>query len=66
MSPNAGEGGELLGSQPISTAVHKTPKINFGDLIPYLTYGCKITEVREKEACMEGGREGRQVEFLPI
>jgi hypothetical protein len=50
----------------MSTAVHKTPKINFGDLIPYLTYGCKITEAIEKGVCMDGGKGGRRVEFLPI
>ncbi len=32
MSPNAGGGGEMGGSQPMSTAL-----INFGGLTPYLT-----------------------------
>jgi len=31
MSPFAG-GGWVAGSQPMSTAVHMEPKINFGDL----------------------------------
>jgi hypothetical protein len=35
MSPN--EGGGVAGSQPMSKAVHMEP-INFGDVIPYLTY----------------------------
>jgi hypothetical protein len=34
-----GGGGVVAGSQPMSTAVHRSP-INFGDLTPYLTYGC--------------------------
>jgi hypothetical protein len=40
LSPNAGGGG-VAGSQPMSTAVHRTvtgAQINFGDLTPYLTY----------------------------
>jgi hypothetical protein len=33
-----GEGG-VVGSQPVSTAVHRSPNtVNFGDLTPYLTY----------------------------
>ncbi len=34
MSPIAGGGGELRGSQPMSTGAQK----NFGDLTQYLTY----------------------------
>jgi hypothetical protein len=37
MSPNAGEG-EVVGSQPMSTAVYTGVQINFGELTPYLTY----------------------------
>jgi hypothetical protein len=37
MSPNAREGWEVAGSQPISTAVY-TELNNFGDLTPYLTF----------------------------
>ncbi len=41
-SPNGGwMGGGVAGSQPMSTAVHITwygAQINFGDLLPYLTY----------------------------
>jgi hypothetical protein len=39
-SPNAGGlggGGGVAGSQPMSTAVHRSPN-SFGDLTPYLTY----------------------------
>ncbi len=40
MSPNAGGLGESGGvNELMSTAVHMEPKINFGDLAPYLTYG---------------------------
>jgi hypothetical protein len=39
MSPNAGRGGGVAGSQPMSTVVHMDgAQINFGDLTPYLTY----------------------------
>jgi hypothetical protein len=31
--------GGVARSQPMSTAVHMGPIINFGDLTPYLTYG---------------------------
>jgi hypothetical protein len=31
------EGG-VAGSQPMITAVHRSPNKNFGDLTPYLTY----------------------------
>ncbi len=37
MSPNAGGGGELRGSQPLST-VYTGAQMNFEDLTPYLTY----------------------------
>ncbi len=37
MSPNSGGEGGVAGSQPLSTALHSSPKINFGDLTPYLT-----------------------------
>jgi hypothetical protein len=37
-----GRGGGVAGSQPMSTAVHRSPT-NFGDLTPYLTYGIKST-----------------------
>ncbi len=37
MSPNAGVGGELRGSQSMSIAVHRSP-INYGNLTPYLVY----------------------------
>jgi len=34
-----GEGGEVAGSQPMSTALHAHGvQRNFGDLTPYLTY----------------------------
>jgi hypothetical protein len=32
-----GRGGRGTGSQPMSTAVHMEPKLNFGDLTPCLT-----------------------------
>jgi hypothetical protein len=35
-------GGEVAGSQPMSTAVYTGAQINFGDLSPYLTYDLKI------------------------
>ncbi len=50
MSPNAGGGGlrgGVLGSQPMSTAVHTGAKINFRDLTPYLTYGHSDRVIRE-------------------
>jgi hypothetical protein len=37
-APMRGEGGPVAGSQPMSTAVHRSPKINFGYLTLYLTY----------------------------
>ncbi len=37
--PKCGGKGRVAGSQPMSTAVHMEPKINFGDLTPYLTFG---------------------------
>ncbi len=37
MSLNAGRGGGVAGSQPMSTAVYTKAQINFGDLTPYLT-----------------------------
>jgi hypothetical protein len=37
MSPNAG-GGAVAGSQPMSTDMEIEPKINLGDLTPFLTY----------------------------
>ncbi len=40
-------GGEVLGSQPMSTAVHITchgAQINFGGLPPYLTYACSVVD----------------------
>jgi hypothetical protein len=36
MSPNAGGGGGVAGSQPMSTAVHRSPN-KLGDLTPYFT-----------------------------
>ncbi len=33
-----GDGRGVARSQPMSTAAHRSPKINFGDLSPYLTY----------------------------
>jgi hypothetical protein len=42
MSPNAGGGRGVAGSQPMSTAEYSCTygaQINFGDLTPYLTYG---------------------------
>ncbi len=40
MSPDAGGGGGIAGSQPMSTNVHNKWSPNkFGDIIPYLTYG---------------------------
>jgi hypothetical protein len=39
MSPNAGEGGGVAGSQPISVQLYTGSQINFGDLTPYLSYG---------------------------
>jgi hypothetical protein len=41
MSPNAGEGGKIAGSQPMRTAVHRSPN-KLGDVTPYLNYGVKI------------------------
>jgi hypothetical protein len=42
MSPNAGVGGggEVAGSQPINTAVQRSPN-KLVNLAPYLTYGTK-------------------------
>jgi hypothetical protein len=44
MSPNAGGGGWGCGSQPMSTAVHRSPytHINLGDLSPYLSYKATV------------------------
>ncbi len=39
LSSNAGEGGGVAWSQPMSTAVHMGAQTNFRDLNPYLTYG---------------------------
>jgi hypothetical protein len=39
--PNCGGGRGVAGSQPMSTAVHKSPN-KLGDLTPYLTYGYNI------------------------
>jgi hypothetical protein len=41
MIPNAGGKGGAAGSQPMSTAVHRSPN-NFEDLTPYLTYVCRL------------------------
>jgi len=38
MSPNAGGGGGVAGSQSMSTAVYTGAQINCGDLTPYLNY----------------------------
>ncbi len=38
MSPNAGGGGGVAGSQPMNTAVYTGAQINFKDLTPYFTY----------------------------
>jgi hypothetical protein len=53
-SPNAGEG-VFAGSQPMSTVVHITwhgAQINFGDLLPYLTYGWVKTFLHSTKTCV--------------
>jgi hypothetical protein len=43
MSPNAGGGGKLRGlSQWVQ--LYTGAQINFADLTPYLTYGCRVSE----------------------
>ncbi len=41
--PKCGGRGGVAESQPMSTAVHTEPKLNFGDLAPYLTYASPAT-----------------------
>jgi hypothetical protein len=42
--PKSGGGGGVAGSQPMSTAVHRSPK-KLGDLTPYLIYGVDMNLV---------------------
>ncbi len=44
-----GGGGGVAGSQPMSTAVHLEPKINFGNLTSYLTYDSKVSSARSAD-----------------
>ncbi len=46
--PKCGGGG-VVGSQPMSTAVHMELKINFGDLTPYLIYGWYVLKFIKRE-----------------
>jgi hypothetical protein len=43
--PNGGGGGSVVGSQPMSTALHNAhvAQISFVDVTRYLTYGAPIT-----------------------
>jgi hypothetical protein len=69
MSPDEG-GGEVAGSQPMSTAVHiKEAKLNFGDLIPYLTYGKTVYVVFKdlfRSLLYRGGRGGQRNASSPL
>ncbi len=45
MGPNAAGGVWVAGSQPMSTAVHRSPNKLNGDLTPYLTYVVYVAEM---------------------
>ncbi len=47
--PNAGGMGGGAESQPMNTAVHSSPSINFGDLTQYLTFALRSLEVLPKK-----------------
>jgi hypothetical protein len=57
-------GGEVAGSQPMSTAVHTGAQINFGDLTPYLTYGYMVPVRYLKQKIM--GEEGAKMDFFML
>ncbi len=54
MSPNAGEGGVVAGSQPMSTGCAHGAQINFGDLTPSLTYGLYVHVKLSIPVCIKG------------